>query len=65
MNRWVCTIIKDSNGTYYADMYINGDMVKGLPEYSDYKTLKEAIKNKTGITILNHILFFNSIYKIP
>ena len=51
-NRWICEVVRDFDGTYYANMTIEGKSVDGLPEYVDYKTLKEAIKNKTGIEIL-------------
>jgi len=54
MSKWACTIVKEHEGTYYTNMEINGITVKDLPEGVNYNTLKEAIKNKTGITILKH-----------
>jgi hypothetical protein len=54
MSKWACTIVKEFEGTYYARMCIDGKEVEDLPEGVNYKTLKEAIKNKTGITILKH-----------
>jgi transcription initiation factor IIE alpha subunit len=52
MSKWTCEVVRDFDRTYYANMYVDGNMVKDLPEYVDYKTLKEAIKQKTGIEIL-------------
>lgn len=54
MNKWSCTVIKDAYGKYYAELIIDGCDVKGLPRHVNYKTLKEAIQQKTGITILKH-----------
>jgi hypothetical protein len=53
MKKWTCEIVKDFDGTYYANMYVNGKRID-LPEYVDYRTLKNAIKEKTGIEILKH-----------
>ena len=50
--KWTCEVIKDFDGRYYANMYVNGKYVHGLPEYVDYRTLRNAIKEKTGIEIL-------------
>ena len=52
MSKWTCEIVKDFDGTYYANLCISGELIKGLPENVDYKTLIESIKNKTGITML-------------
>lgn len=52
MNKWICTIVQDSDGKYYASMDIDNIQVTELPEHVDYNTLKEAIRNKTGIEIL-------------
>lgn len=54
VKRWSCEVIKDFDGRYYANMYVNGNYVSDLPEYVDYRTLKNAIKEKTGIEILKH-----------
>ena len=51
-HRWTCEIVKDFDGKYYANMTIENNKIEGLPEYVDYKTLKEAIRTKTGIEIL-------------
>ena len=52
MSKWYCEVVKDFNGVYYANMCINGNVVEGLPENVDYKTLKAAIKIQTGKEIL-------------
>lgn len=46
MSKWTCEIVKDFDGTYYANLCISGELIKGLPENVDYKTLIESIKNK-------------------
>lgn len=51
-NKWICEVVQDFNGKYYANMTIAEKKVEGLPEYVDYKTLCEAIERKTGIRIL-------------
>lgn len=51
--KWFLEVVQDFDGTYYANLTIDSKEVKGLPEHVDYNTLKEAIKNKTGISILN------------
>ena len=30
MSKFTCEIVKDFDGTYYANMYINGEYVRGL-----------------------------------
>ena len=50
-NKYDVEIIKD-DGVYYANISHNGKLIKGLPEYVDYRTLKSAIFNKTGFSIL-------------
>ena len=50
--KWICTVIQDGNGKYRAVMEIGGQTVYGLPEHVPYKTLRDAIKLKTGIEIL-------------
>ena len=53
MNKWTCTIIQNTgSGKYHADMLINNKNVDGIPFDVDYKTLTEAIKRITGISIL-------------
>ena len=37
-------IVKDFDGRYYANMTINGELVRDLPEYVDYNTLRNCIK---------------------
>lgn len=47
-----CEIVKDFDGSYYANLFINGQFCCGLPEYVDYKTLKQAIALK-GVQLPN------------
>lgn len=47
-----CEIVKDFDGSYYANLFINGKYTCGLPEYVDYKTLKKAIASK-GVQLPN------------
>lgn len=49
--KWTLTVIQ-SNGKYRAIMLMDNKEVEDLPSEVDYKTLKEAIKLKTGVTIL-------------
>lgn len=50
-NKYDVEIVKD-NGTYYANISHNGELIKGLPEYVNYRALKQAIFEKTGFSIL-------------
>ena len=50
---WFLEMVQDYNGTYYANMTLGGKKVEGLPEHVDYNTLKDAIRQKTGVCILN------------
>ena len=52
MGKWTCEVIRDFDGSYCANMAIDGEIIDGLPEYVDYNTLKLAISTKTGIEIL-------------
>lgn len=46
-------IVKDFDGTYYANMSIDGDIKGDLPEYVSYRKLKAAIKKQYGIELPN------------
>lgn len=50
--RWYMEMVQDFDGRYYAHMIIEGKVVENLPEYVDYKTLTEAIRRETGISLL-------------
>ena len=50
-NKYDVEIVKD-NGIYYANISHNGELIKGLLEYVDYRTLKQDIFDKTGFMIL-------------
>lgn len=53
MKKWFLEVVQDFDGSYCANLTVNAMPVKGLPEYVDYNTLRNAIKEKTGIEILN------------
>lgn len=53
MKKWFLEVVQDFDGSYYANLTIDAIPVKELPEYVDYNTLKKAIKEQTGIEILN------------
>lgn len=50
--KWFLELVQNFDGTYYANLTVNGTLVPGLPEYVDYRTLAAAIREKTGICIL-------------
>lgn len=52
MAKFTCRVIQDTNGKYHADLCIAGHIVDGLPGGVDYNTLREAIRQQTGIEIL-------------
>lgn len=52
MARWICEIIKDFDGSYCANMQVEGRIVENLPENVNYNTLKDAIRKQTGVEIL-------------
>lgn len=47
-----CEIVKDFDGSYYANVFIGDKYIYGLPEYVNYKTLKQALAQK-GIFLPN------------
>lgn len=51
-NGFTIELVEDC-GEYYANIGINDELVKGLPEYVDYRTLKKAILEETGIELPN------------
>lgn len=53
MKKWFLEVVQDFDGSYYANLTVDAMLVKGLPEYVDYKTLRNAIKDKTEIDIPN------------
>lgn len=44
-------IVRDRLGDYYANVTIDGELIRGLPEFVNFITLRKAIKEKTGIEI--------------
>ena len=52
MKKWFLEVVQDFDGSYYANLTIDAIPVRDLPEYVDYNTLKNAIKEKTGIEVL-------------
>lgn len=53
MERIFIEIVKDFDNLYYANITLNGNSVKGLPEYVGYVELKKAVKEKLGYTLPN------------
>lgn len=51
--KWSCEIVMDFDGRYYANLFIDDKLFEDLPEYVDYRTLRKAIKEKTGIELVN------------
>jgi hypothetical protein len=49
--KWFCEIIQDFDGSYYCNLSISGNLIDGIPEYVDYRTLSEGIRKRTGICI--------------
>lgn len=64
-NKWFLEVVRDQDGTYYANMILGGKRVEGLPVHVNYNTLREAIRQKTGVEILKkrHMKFQQSGYK--
>lgn len=62
MKSWYCGIIRDFDGTYYANLVIDGQYIFGLPEYVNYRTLHSTIKQRTGIELppVSHMYFCKS-----
>ena len=52
MGKFFLEVVQDFDGSYYANMVINGNPVQDLKEYVDYNTLRKDIRDKTGIEIL-------------
>lgn len=44
-------IVRDHDGTYYANVFIDGEWVSDLPEYVGFKTLKAAVRKATGVLL--------------
>lgn len=51
MNKISVEIVKDFDGSYYANVVKDDEYFNGLPEYVDYKTLKKAIKEHVDFKI--------------
>lgn len=52
MGRFICEVVKDFDGTYYANMSVDGKTVQGLPEHVSYNVLKGAIREIANVEIL-------------
>lgn len=48
---YVCEVVRDFDGTYYANISVDGTRVSGLPEYVNYRTLKKAIKEQCELEL--------------
>lgn len=44
-------IVKDFDNSYYANVSINEESIRGLLEYVDYKTLKKDVKNQLELKL--------------
>ncbi|MDD2269234.1 MAG: hypothetical protein PHY15_06760 [Eubacteriales bacterium] len=44
-------IVRDFDNSYYANVVVDGNVVRSLPEYVNYRTLKTAIKEQAGYEI--------------
>ena len=51
--KWHCEIVMDFDGRYYANLYVDDKKIEDLPYYVNYRILRKAIKEKTGIEIVN------------
>lgn len=47
----VCELVRDFDGTYYANISVDGNRVSDLPENIDYRTLKKAIKEQYRVEL--------------
>lgn len=52
MGKWFLEVIQDREGMYSANMYTATGRIQGLPEHVDYNTLREGIRQHTGVEIL-------------
>ena len=60
--KFYCEIVQDFDGTYYCNLTVGGkdssgvwhepSLVHGIPEYVDYKTLLQSIREVTGICLV-------------
>ena len=44
-------IVRDFNGLYYCNLFINGEQVRDMPEYVQYDVLLEAIYDNIGVKL--------------
>lgn len=51
-NGFFLEVVQDFDGSYYANMLLGGKRVEGLPEHVNYNELRDAIRQKTGVVIL-------------
>ena len=51
--KWHCEVVMDFDGRYYANLYVDDKMIEDLPDYVNYRALRKAIKEKTGIELVN------------
>lgn len=50
-NNWYAEIIQTFDGLYYINLWIDEQVVAGLPEYVRYSTLRSAVKRSVGIEL--------------
>lgn len=51
MSKWFCQIEKGYEGLYCCELYVDGIMIKSIPDDLTYNELKAAIRKETGIVI--------------
>lgn len=51
MAKWFCELEKGYMNLYCCSLYINGELVPGLPDDVTYNELKKAVRKKTGIIL--------------
>ena len=60
--KWMCEVVQDFDGSYYANMTNENGAVRGIPEYVSYRELREGIRSVTGISlVLRKALRFKQI----
>lgn len=50
---YTCEIVKDFNGLYYCNLFIDGEQIKDMPEYVSFETIIDAIYEKIGVKLEN------------
>jgi len=51
MKKITMELVKDFNGKYYLNLSIENELIIGLPEYVNYKTIKTAVSEKCQLAL--------------